>query len=73
MRKAEAIKNEIDKLPASMLIEVERLIENLKIKGNIAGKSANTLLELAAYAIEDDLPVDMAEQHDHYLYGTAKK
>lgn len=73
MHKAEAIKNEIDKLPVAMLIEVERLIENLKMKGNIVGKSANTLSELASLAIDDDLPKDLAEQHDHYLYGTPKK
>ena len=28
---------------------------------------------LAGYAIEDDLPADLAEQHDHYLYGISKK
>jgi hypothetical protein len=28
---------------------------------------------LAAYSIEDDLPCDLAEQHDHYLYGVPKK
>jgi hypothetical protein len=73
MRKAEAIKNEIDQLPVSMLVEVERLIEKLKKKGEAAGKPAKTLSELSAYAIEDGLPSDLAEQHDHYLYGTPKK
>ena len=29
---------------------------------------------LAANAVEnDDLPADMADQHDHYLYGCPKK
>lgn len=73
MRKAESIKNEIDQLPVSMLGEVERLIEKLKKKGKIAGKPTTTLSGLSAYAIEDDLPTDLAEQHDHYLYGTPKK
>jgi len=69
MRKAESLKNEIDLLPVSMLGEVERFIEKLKKKEKTVGKPATTL----AYAIEDDLPSDLAEQHDHYLYGTPKK
>ncbi|OGT05840.1 MAG: hypothetical protein A2143_04120 [Gallionellales bacterium RBG_16_57_15] len=73
MRKAESIKNEIDQLPVSMLAEVERLIEKLKKKGGIARAPAKTLSELSTYAIEDNLPKDLAEQHDHYLYGTPKK
>jgi hypothetical protein len=36
-------------------------------------KAETLLSEVAAYAIEDDLPADMAEQHDHYLYGVSKK
>lgn len=28
---------------------------------------------LAANAVEDELPSDLAAQHDHYLYGTAKR
>jgi len=73
MRKAESLKNEIDLLPASMLGEVERFIEKLKKKEKVVGKSPTTLTTLSAYAIEDDLPSDLAEQHDHYLYGTPKK
>jgi len=73
MRKAEILKKEIDRLPISMLGEVEHLIEKLKKKGEIAGKPAKTLSDLSAYAIEDNLPTDLAEQHDHYLYGTPKK
>lgn len=34
---------------------------------------ATFLTELTAYTIEDDLPSDLAEQHDHYLYGVPKK
>lgn len=73
MRKAESLKNEIDLLPASMLGEVERFIEKLKKKEKAVGKPATTLSALSAYAIKDDLPTDLAEQHDHYLYGTPKK
>jgi len=73
MRKAESLKNEIDLLPVSMLGEVERFIEKLKKKEKTVGKSATTLSTLSAYAIEDDLPSDLAEQHDHYLYGIPKK
>ena len=73
MRKAESLKNEIDLLPASMLGEVERFIEKLKKKEKSVGKPATTLSTLSSYAIEDDLPSDLAEQHDHYLYGTPKK
>ncbi len=28
---------------------------------------------LAAHAVEDELPSDLSAQHDHYLYGTAKR
>jgi hypothetical protein len=73
MRKAESLKNEIDLLPVSMLGEVERFIEKLKKKEKTVGESATTLSTLSAYAIEDDLPSDLAEQHDHYLYGIPKK
>ena len=73
MRKVESLKNEIDQLPASMLGVVELLIEKLKKKRKTVRKPAATLSELSTYAIEDDLPSDLAEQHDHYLYGTPKK
>lgn len=73
MRKAESLKNEIDLLPNSMLDEVERFIGQLKKKKKNVRKPATTLSKLSAYVIEDDLPADLAEQHDHYLYGTPKK
>lgn len=31
------------------------------------------LLRLAELAKDMDLPSDLAEQHDHYLYGTPKR
>ncbi len=73
MNKVRLLKNEIDSLPPSMLIAVEKFIKELKEKGQKPKKSLSLLGELAGYAIEDDLPTDLAEQHDHYLYGTAKK
>lgn len=72
MRKAESLKTRSIS-SVSMLGEVERLIEKLKKKRAIAGKPTKTLSGLSAYTIEDDLPAELAEQHDHYLYGTPKK
>ena len=73
MNKAETLKREIDLLPSSMLDEVEDLVKELKKQCETARKPATLLSEIAAYAIEDDLPADLAEQHDHYLYGVSKK
>jgi len=73
MSKAELLKKQIDLLPPSMLNEVERLVKELKKQGKTIEKTGKSLRNLAAYAIEDDLPTDLAEQHDHYLYGTPKK
>ena len=73
MDKVEALKKDIDLLPASMLVEVEHLVKKLKKQSKMAGKSSTLLSEVAAHAIEDDLPSDLAEQHDHYLYGIPKK
>ena len=73
MNKAETLKREIDLLPSSMLDEVEDLVKKLKKQCETARKPATLLSEIAAYAIEDDLPADLAEQHDHYLYGVSKK
>ena len=37
-------------------------------------KTETLLSDVAVHALEeDDLPVDLAEQHDHYLYGVSKK
>ena len=73
MNKAETLKRDIDLLPSSMLVEVEDLLKKLKRQYKTAQKPATLLSEVAAYAIEDDLPTDLAEQHDHYLYGASKK
>ena len=73
MNKAETLKRDLDLLPPSMLVEVEHLVKKLKRQYKTARKPTTLLSEVAAYAIEDDLPADLAEQHDHYLYGVSKK
>ena len=73
MGKVESLKKEIELLPYPMLGEVDRLIKKLKQQCKIAEKQTPLLSQLAAYTIEDDLPSDLAEQHDHYLYGVPKK
>ena len=73
MNKAETLKRDIDLLPPSMLVELERLVNKLKKQATTIKKPTTLLSELAANAIEDDLPADLAEQHDHYLYGVSKK
>jgi hypothetical protein len=73
MNKIEYLKNEIDSLPPSMLVAVERFIKELKQGKEKPQKTLSLLSNLAEYAIEDDLPADLAEQHDHYLYGLPKK
>ncbi|MFZ4441735.1 MAG: hypothetical protein ACOYOS_25290 [Syntrophales bacterium] len=73
MNKAETLKRDIDLLPPSMLVELEHLVNKLKRQATTVKKPTTLLSELAANAIEDNLPADMAEQHDHYLYGVSKK
>jgi hypothetical protein len=73
MNKAETLKRDIDLLPPSMLVEVEYLVKKLKKQYKPARKPATLLSEVAAHAMEDDLPADLAEQHDHYLYGASMK
>ena len=73
MNKVEYLKNEIDGLPPSMLVAVEGFIKELKKEVQKPQKTLSLLSSLAGYAIEDDLPDDLAEQHDHYLYGISKK
>jgi hypothetical protein len=73
VNKTELLKREIDLLPPSMLVEVEHLVKKLKRQYKMVRKPATLLSEVAAHAIEDDLPADLSEQHDHYLYGVSKK
>jgi hypothetical protein len=73
MNKTEDLKKQIDTLPPSMIIEVEKFINNLKREAKKPRKPLSLLSDLAEHAIEDDLPIDLAKQHDHYLYGVPKK
>ena len=73
MNKAETLKRDIDLLPPSMLVELEHLVNKLKRQATTVKKPTTLLSELAANAIEDNLPADLAEQHDHSLYGVSKK
>jgi len=73
VNKTETLKRDIDLLPPSMLVEVEYLVKKLKRQNKKSRKPATLLSEVAAHAIEDNLPADLAEQHDHYLYGVSKK
>jgi hypothetical protein len=73
VNKAETLKKDLDLLPPSMLAEVENFVKKLKRQYKTDKKPSTILSELATYVIDDDLPADMAEQHDHYLYGVSKK
>ncbi len=72
MATAHELKQEIDTLSSRELSEVNRFIKLMKKKA-VPKASGNILHDLAVYQIEDNLPADLAEQHDHYLYGTHKK
>ena len=51
----------------ALIVQIERVGDR-----DSAGESA--LAWLAANAVENDsLPTDLAEQHDHYLYGSPKQ
>lgn len=67
----EQLKRELDVLPAPVLNEVGRFIIRLKKKRSTA--TPGLLADLSGCLVDDDLPADLAEQHDHYLYGTPKK
>jgi len=71
MATADQLKREIDVLPAPFLDEVARFI--IKLKQRRSSTQPDLLADLSACRIDDDLPADLAEQLDHYLYGTPKK
>jgi hypothetical protein len=41
--------------------------------GQSKGSPQSALEWLADNAVDDELPVDLSSQHDHYLYGTHKR
>jgi hypothetical protein len=46
----------------------------LRIQIEPIGEEESALAWIAANAVDSDaLPTDLAEQHDHYLYGRPKK
>jgi hypothetical protein len=53
----------------------QALIVQIEAVGGAGGVTNESALEwLVANASEtDDLPTDLAEQHDHYLYGLPRK
>ncbi len=73
MNRAEILKQQIDMLPPAMLFEIEKFINRLHKKKRSEDSHTSLLSELAEYSVDDDLPDDLAEQHDHYLYGVPKK
>lgn len=73
MNKVADLKKQIDTLHHAMIVEVEKFIKNLKREAKKPRKPVSLLSDLAEYAIEDDLPADLAEHHDHYLYGVPKE
>jgi hypothetical protein len=73
MNRAEDLKRQLDALPPSMLVEVEKFIKTLKKEDRKPSEPPSLLMDLAEYAIDDDLPADLAEHLDHYLYDVPKK
>jgi hypothetical protein len=69
----ESVKQQLERLPPELLLDVGCFLE--KLLQDRLGQEPKTLLEeLSSYAIsEDDLPHDLAQNHDHYLYGMPKK
>jgi len=52
----------------------QALIVQIESVGARAAGGESALAWLAANAVEDDaLPADLADQHDHYLYGCPTK
>jgi hypothetical protein len=73
MIRAEDIKKEIDVLPPSMLVQLDMFIRHLKKNAKESAAAETILMELSEYAFDDDLPPDLSEQHDFYLYGVSRK
>ncbi len=70
---AQEIIDEIGKLDASQLQLVKQKLaemEAVEPAAPLTGWGA-ALLEIAGTA--EDLPTDLSVNHDHYLYGTAKR
>jgi hypothetical protein len=46
-------------------------VETPGMKEQVTAESA--LQWMADNAVDDDLPIDLSVEHDHYLYGTPKR
>ena len=57
-------------LPEGTRVRVEPV--NVQTDASVDGQSMLEILGDVVGSI-DDLPSDLAEQHDHYLYGTPKR
>jgi len=57
-------------LDRSFVVHVEPLSE---AGGTLKDSPQSALQWLAENAVDDELPVDLSAQHDHYLYGTPKR
>ena len=65
-------------LPEGMRVDVSPLAKRTKRaaggKPSKAAAATSGLLGLLQFVIkDDDLPTDLAHQHDHYIYGTPKR
>lgn len=67
---AQEIIKELEQLPVSDLVEIKHSIERLMTP--TGGTSVREVFKEFAGTAEG-LPADLAEQHDHYLYGNPRK
>jgi hypothetical protein len=78
MTLAEKILKEVEGLPEDAQEKVLRIVHVIREEFlSPAGKArrkgkADILVDIDALAVDTGIP-DMAEQHDHYLYGVSKR
>lgn len=53
--------------------QVDLVIQKLPGDSSTTAPLAKIAAIAAAFRENQDLPTDLAQQHDHYLYGTPKK
>jgi len=62
------------RLPEGTEVRVETVDASSKSKnGSATNPSDDAVYRIGELAIDDFGPPDMAEQHDHYIYGTPKR
>lgn len=70
------INEKVRALPFERQKEVLEFVEDLEASATprrTLGESADELLKDVPREVIEQLPVDGAENHDHYLYGARKK